>query len=256
MYHYVYRITNIKLVKHYYGKRSSKIPPKDDIGVKYFSSSTDSEFIDDQQNHPQNYRYKVVKVVPTSIEAIKYEILLHAKFDVGVNLKFYNKCKQTSVGFDTTGLKLTEEQKAKISPLGRKLSEETKLKISKSNKGKQCWCKGKKRGPLSDYTKKLLSEAMTGKTHTAKSKEKMSKDRSGSGNVRAKVVNVYSYPDNKLVAASVVCTVWCKGTEYTSNMLLQTLKRDLTKPHCFSTRPKRKDDYNPIHYKGLYVVLV
>ena len=39
MYHYVYRITNKILNKHYYGKRSSKLSPELDLGKKYFSSS-------------------------------------------------------------------------------------------------------------------------------------------------------------------------------------------------------------------------
>ena len=45
MYYYVYRITNKLLNKHYYGSRGSKIEPKLDLGIKYFSSSTDKNFI-------------------------------------------------------------------------------------------------------------------------------------------------------------------------------------------------------------------
>ena len=41
MKHYVYRITNIKENKHYYGTRSCEIEIKDDLGFYYFSSSTD-----------------------------------------------------------------------------------------------------------------------------------------------------------------------------------------------------------------------
>ena len=105
MYHYVYRITNTILNKHYYGKRSSKIVPTKDIGIAYFSSSKDVAFRDDQKHNPQNYKYKVVKTFSSSAEAIKFEILLHVKFNVASNNKFYNKAKQTAVGFDTTGTK-------------------------------------------------------------------------------------------------------------------------------------------------------
>ena len=38
IYHYVYRITNLINNKHYYGKRSSKIEAKLDLGLKYYSS--------------------------------------------------------------------------------------------------------------------------------------------------------------------------------------------------------------------------
>lgn len=41
-YHYVYRITNKVENKHYYGSRSSNVPPIEDIGKKYFSSSSDT----------------------------------------------------------------------------------------------------------------------------------------------------------------------------------------------------------------------
>ncbi len=40
-FHYVYRITNTQLNKHYYGCRSSNVEPAKDLGKTYFSSSTD-----------------------------------------------------------------------------------------------------------------------------------------------------------------------------------------------------------------------
>lgn len=89
IYHYVYRITNIVENKHYYGKRSSRISPTLDLGIKYISSSTDTAFITDQKNNPQNYRYKIVRILSSSKEACELEIILHEKFDVGRNQKFY-----------------------------------------------------------------------------------------------------------------------------------------------------------------------
>jgi len=100
MYHYTYRITNTKLNKHYYGTRSSKIEPKEDIGIYYFSSSKDKWFIQDQKNNPQDYRYKILYIFSTRKEAIEMEIKLHNKFNVGINESFFNKSKQTSTGFD------------------------------------------------------------------------------------------------------------------------------------------------------------
>ena len=41
---------------------------------------------------------------------MKLEIKLHNKFNVGVNESFYNKVKQTSTGFDTTGRVRTEDE--------------------------------------------------------------------------------------------------------------------------------------------------
>jgi hypothetical protein len=93
MYHYVYRITNTVLNKHYYGVRSSKCIPSKDLGKKYFSTSHNKEFMVDQKENPQNYNYKVIRIFNTRKEAVLNEIRLHNIFNVGVNESFYNKGK-------------------------------------------------------------------------------------------------------------------------------------------------------------------
>lgn len=110
-YHYVYRITNIIKQKHYYGTRTSKCLPIEDLGIKYFSSSKDKDFIQDQKSSPSNYKYKIIRIFDTRKEAIELEIKLHDRFDVGINESFYNRSKQTSSRFDTTGLKNTKSQR-------------------------------------------------------------------------------------------------------------------------------------------------
>ncbi len=103
-YHYLYRITNLVEQKHYYGIRTSKnVLPKQDLGISYFSSSHDKEFIKDQLIHPENYRYKVIVVCNSIQKAINLEIKLHNKFSVSSNPKFYNKSIQTSSSFNTLG---------------------------------------------------------------------------------------------------------------------------------------------------------
>ncbi len=103
MFHYTYRITNKLDRKHYYGTRSSKIEPKEDLGIKYFSSSSNKEFIQDQKLNSSCYKYKVLRISSTREEAMELEIKLHNKFNVGINELFYNCSKQTSTGFDTSG---------------------------------------------------------------------------------------------------------------------------------------------------------
>lgn len=103
MYHYTYRITNIKERMYYYGVHSCNCHPKEYIGIKYWSSSKNKEFKADIKNNPQDYKYKIVKIFDTRIEAVEHEIFLHKKFNVGVNNKFYNDSMQTSTNFDTTG---------------------------------------------------------------------------------------------------------------------------------------------------------
>ena len=166
-YHYVYRITNKILNKHYYGIRTSNILPIDDLGIKYFSSSKDKDFIKDQKENSQNFKYKIIKVCKTRLQALELEILLHAKFDVGVNESFYNKAKQTSTGYDTFGIKLTEEQLLKRKKLKgqRKCSEETKKRISEA-------LTGKKHSPAHI---KINSETHKGIKHSEETKNKISK---------------------------------------------------------------------------------
>jgi len=109
LYHYTYRISNILLNKHYYGTRTSKnFLPTKDLGVKYFSSSSDEKFIQDQKENPQNYKYKIIRISDTRKQAMELEIKLHNKFDVGVNEHFYNRAKATSTSFDITGIKRPE----------------------------------------------------------------------------------------------------------------------------------------------------
>ncbi len=103
-YHYVYRITNTQIKRHYYGCRSSREEPKMDLGILYFSSSKDRGFIYEQLFNPSIFKYKVIKTFFNRKTALLFEIKLHNKFNVALNPNFYNKAKQTSKRFDTTGL--------------------------------------------------------------------------------------------------------------------------------------------------------
>lgn len=131
--HYTYRITNIVLNKHYYGVRTSIIAPELDIGHRYFSSSSDKEFIKDQGDNPHNYKYKVIKIFNNRKSAIQLEIKLHNKFDVGVNESFYNKAKQTSTGRDTTGT-TRDNSGERNGMFGKHQTDSAKKKISEMRK--------------------------------------------------------------------------------------------------------------------------
>jgi hypothetical protein len=139
MYHYVYRITNTKIKKYYYGARSSKNKPILDIGLLYFGSSKDKNFMAEQRNNPSNFKYKVVKILKSRKDAILFEIFLHNKFDVGKNPRFYNRAKQSSTRFDTTGISTSEYNHSTnktgelSSNFQKPLTLEHKQKISKSS---------------------------------------------------------------------------------------------------------------------------
>jgi hypothetical protein len=176
-YHYVYRITNTLLRKFYYGSRSCNRIPSEDIGIHYFSSSMDKDFILDQKQNPTNYSYKVVSLFDSKKEAIDFEIKLHHKFDVGKNPAFYNRSKASSNKFDITGTTLSEETRKKMSEsrTGRKCSEETKLKISKANTGIKHDAEFRERCRL----QMLGNKRCLGVKHTAESRAKNSESHKG-----------------------------------------------------------------------------
>ena len=191
LFHYVYRITNIKIKKYYYGARSCQGSPHDDLGIKYFSSSTDKTFIKDQKANQQNYKYKILRIFENRTDAISFEIKLHSKFNVGQNDSFYNKVKQTALKFDTSGIKMgairqyvvSEETREKIRA-ARKLqvcTPETRIKMSAAQKGRACTEETKKKIGLKNMNQRLtpeqkqhLSEINKGKETPSHVKEKLS----------------------------------------------------------------------------------
>ena len=167
--HYVYRITNKIENKHYYGVRSSTIKPEEDIGIKYFSSSTDKNFIRDQKENPDNYKYKVLKIFPTRKDAEFFETILHEKFSVQTNESFYNKAKNTLMGFSVEGRKQSDEHKAKI----------TVSKIGKVNfKNIITGETGRIDKELFDIDDNLIT-LNKGVTRTEETKQKLSKAKKG-----------------------------------------------------------------------------
>ena len=224
-YNYTYRITNKIEGKHYYGKRSTNTIPSQDLGVKYFSSSRDAEFIKDQKSNPQNYKYKIVKIHDSAEAAIEHEIVLHNKFDVGKNPKFYNRCKQTSKGFDTTGIKLSKAriQKQVEKMKGFKHTAESKEKCRQAKLG-NTWNIGRK--------------------HTKKSIELMKKKaKRGVNSPNAVLVDVYKYDTDQIVATNVSLSEWCKDDKSLRSNLTATLRADRSKP---------SNKYNPWQAKGYY----
>ena len=182
-YHYVYRITNTKLHRHYYGTRSSIIEPHLDLGHEYFSTSSDVEFKEDQNVNPQNYKYVVVRVFETRTEALQLEIDLHSRFDVKNHPSFYNVANQTSTGFDRTGTETSKVVKAKISEAlkGRIITQEHRNKISSALKDKpktkeHCnnVSKSKKGSKHSKVTKMKMSKSSKGQVLSSETKAKIS----------------------------------------------------------------------------------
>lgn len=222
LYHYVYRITNKVTNMHYYGKRSSQNKPVKDLGVLYFSSSKDKNFIKDQKENSNDYKYKIIKIFNCPIKALNLEIKLHNIFNVGINPNFYNIVKQTSNKFDSTGSKLTEKHKEKISKsmLGKVHTEESKLNMSKAQKGRI----------ITDEHKEKIR-----KSNTANPK----------GNLR--FANIYNYENNELIASNVILESWAKNNNYNAGHLRATA---LTRLYGSSGKTKR------FKHKNVYAIYI
>ncbi len=209
-FYYVYRITNTKTKMHYYGSRVCSIQPKQDIGIIYFSSSYNKEFMKDQKINKQDYKYKIVKYCKDNIEKQLFEIYLHNKFDVAYNINFYNKSKQTLVGFDCTGhhynrgKNLTEETKQKLSNIlkGRIVSDETKLK-QKNYALQRTKDENLLRGIK--HKNKIVSKL---------TREKQSNKRKGLLNTSAKVTYIFDEKDNLLHICKGSFKAICEENKY------------------------------------------
>lgn len=214
-YHCTYWITNTKLQKHYIGVHTSKIPPIHDLGIKYFSSSSDKEFKKDQKSNPQDYEYKIIGLFPSRKEASLNEIELHEVYNVGANPRFYNRAKSTTTGFNTHDMKhtektkdkmsdsakkrppMTEEHKKNISDAKKNPSEETIKRLSESHKGKKASDESKLKRKLNTPSKvgennpmygiKGVDNPNYGSKRTDEFKEKASKRQAGSGKVIAQI---------------------------------------------------------------------
>ncbi len=90
MYCYVYKITDKKRMKYYIGSRQSPIKPEEDLGHKYFSSSTNRKFIKEQEDDPSQFEYEVIKEHPNILQALEHEKELLQQVDARSNEKYYN----------------------------------------------------------------------------------------------------------------------------------------------------------------------
>lgn len=90
--YYTYLIYHKPTRKFYIGYSSTdKDSPYEDLGVTYFSSSKNLEFQEEQRTNPENFRYRVIGVYDTAIEARFEESLLHKKYNVGSSPRFFNR---------------------------------------------------------------------------------------------------------------------------------------------------------------------
>jgi hypothetical protein len=173
----------------YYGVRfANKVPPEEDLWIRYFTSSKIIKELREQYDDSQ-FVATVDKVFESPDDARAYE----EKFltenncvgsDDWLNRAVYPKEFVAPKGLTPwnkgkTGV-YTEEHKRKLSiaQKGKKFSEETKRKLSDANKGQVPWNKGKT-GVYTEETKKKMSDANKGKNLSEEHKKKISESLKG-----------------------------------------------------------------------------
>lgn len=209
-YFYVYRITNLLSKKHYYGSRVSKNHPNKDLGILYFSSSYDKNFINEQKLNPERFKYKIVKICSDNVEKQLFESYLHFKFNVGSNLCFYNKVKQTVEGFDSTGHNYNK---------GRTLTEETKHKLKVALTGRIVSESTKEKQRLNALSRTKDQNMLRGVKHKGKvvsdsTRKLQSIQRTGAGNHQAKVIHILDSYRNVIHRCNGTFKTVCEENSY------------------------------------------
>ena len=72
------------------------------VGLQMYTGCGEEiiNFMNEQKEHPDNFRYKVLKDFKTRKEALNLECELHHRYKVDTNEDFYNRAMQTSDGYD------------------------------------------------------------------------------------------------------------------------------------------------------------
>lgn len=113
-FHYTYQITELSTNRKYIGVRSSNILPEKDLGIKYFSSSSNKDFIKNQKENHSNYKYEVLNIFSSREDSNNHEIELHEKYDVASNNEFYNMYNSNASGFIPVDKIVTKDKDGNI----------------------------------------------------------------------------------------------------------------------------------------------
>jgi hypothetical protein len=269
-YHYVYRITNKILNKHYYGSRTSKTEPKYDLGINYFSSSSVKEFIQDQKLNNQNYKYVIVRIFNSRNEALLFESHLHSKFNVAKNDKFYNKSNVTTTGFIYGFLGKKHKPESRKNAITKKVNT---MKTTVNDNGENLYNLAAKKG---DETKRntITSDGLNihqlaakkykerldiikdGETMSTRDKLKRPKKDKTNYQKEAEIIHIYNNKNELIYVVTINLRKFCKEHKLPYTELYNS-KRNNTKLYenitdkRIITRLTNKDFYK---YKNWYAI--
>lgn len=198
MNNYIYKVTDKVTGQFYIGSQCRSLQ----IGVNYFTSSSDKIFKSKFKTNPSQFNIKIIGVFadPYSCvlqenifikDNIKNPLCINRSYIIGNKIQFNKSGIPNSIEAKKRiseahkGILFSNKHKENISKAkkGTICSEETKKKISKSNKGHIPYNKGK---PISVDIKNKLSEINNGKnnpfygkTHSLETRKKISEIHKG-----------------------------------------------------------------------------
>lgn len=194
---YVYKVTDKRTGKYYIGSKTTLDKDNYYIGYNYFTSSTDTEFVDDFKKNTTKYKHEVLKYFTDKQQCLDYEADLiedawnndrsnlinrgyvkksgttHHVVSSNTNTPEVNAKRSKSVK-ETWANKSEEEMKAIADKISKKAKEtwssksEEELKeirARRASTSKETWSnkseEERKRGPLSEETKVMISSTLT-----------------------------------------------------------------------------------------------
>jgi len=243
--HYVYKITNLNPIdeeQYYIGVHTTKIKTPETDGYMGTSKYLD-EAMNNQGSH--NFKKEILSIWKTRKEALQEEIRLHELNDVAVNTTFYNRSKQTSTKFDTTGTKIIHsfDRNKKIS---EKLTGITHSKQRKEN-NRNAQLKLYKNGYIHPNKGKKLSD---------EHRHNISKNHahiSGKDHYETKTILIFDSSDNLRYKTSDTFSKFCEEEGLPTNKLTLSYRNGGSPIYSHSEISKsRAISYGYGNYIGWY----
>ena len=148
---YIYKVTNLETHQYYIGSQCIGKT----IGVNYFTSSTNKEFMDDFKNYrEEKYKIEIIKEFDDSDECGRVENYIIRNY----MLKKDGLCLNRS--YHCNGKRVFSRLGTHGWNKGTHLPEETRKKMSIAKKGQSPWNKGI---PHSEETRKKMSISLQGR---------------------------------------------------------------------------------------------
>lgn len=216
MFHYTYMVSYTD-GKRYIGVRTSQVEPDQDSAYIGSSEFTPNDKV---------IRKEILGIFSSREEAVRHEIDLHEEWDVARSGDFYNRSKQTSHKFDTSGVNLERSQehneKIKAALTGRKRSYRERMSISKAKTGKS-------NGPHSEETRMKISQSNKGKPNHMQGKTYKPEEHLRQYASRQKYSDTYPWI-NESTGEMLEATCMEMGLKYGAGAKPTQRFRDIVKP--------------------------